>query len=196
MIGKIWNASARLVTELAIGLIKAIPSLLRGVSQIKESIIKNLYNLVSNMGNIGTNLVKGIWTGIINSSGWLKSKISGWIGNVTNFIRKMFKIGSPSKLWADQIGKWLPRGVAVGIDANTDSIEDSINDMYKEMNRTIKMENSKMNFDVVSGDVYNKSFFQTPVAINVNADVEMDSQKVGRLVTPSVTRTIKNGGGI
>ena len=196
MIGKIWNASARLVTELAIGLIKAIPSLLRGVNQIRESIKKNLYNLVSNMGDIGKNLVKGIWTGIINSSGWLKSKISGWVGNVTNFIRKMFKIGSPSKLMEDEVGQWLPKGIAIGIDANTDSVTDAMNDMYKEMNRTIKMENSKMNFDVISGDVYNKSFFQTPVAINVQADVEMDSQKVGRLVTPSVTRTIKNGGGI
>ena len=97
---------------------------------------------------------------------------------------------------ADEVGQWLPKGIAVGIDTNTDSVEDSLEDMYREMNKTIKMENSRMNFDVLSGNVYNKSFLQTPISIDLNANVEMDSQKVGRLVTPSVTKTIKNGGGI
>lgn len=194
MLGKLIQASAILVTELAIGLIKAIPSLLKGVSQIGASILRGLYNLVSSMGNIGTNLVKGIWTGIINSLGWLKSKISGWIGNVTKFIRKMFKIGSPSKLMADEVGQWLPKGIAVGIDTNTDSVDDAMEDMYKEMDRTIKMENSKLSLNAISGDVYNKAFFTTPVAIDIKADVEMDNERVGRIITPSIAQTFKQGG--
>ena len=70
-----------------------------------------------------------------------------------------------------------------------------LENMYKEMNNTIRMENSKLNFDVVSGNIYNKAFYQTPVQIDLEADVEMDKQKVGRLVTPSVVKTIKTGGG-
>lgn len=180
--------------------ISTISNLIQGfvnfVKSVPSKIVSFFTSLPSKMANIGLNIVKGIGNGITSGVGWIKARIKEFVGNVTNFIKKMFKIGSPSKLMSDEVGQWLPKGIAVGIDANTDSIEDSINDMYKEMNRTIKMENSKINFDVISGDAYNKSFFQTPVAINVQADVEMDSQKVGRLVTPSVTRTIKNGGGI
>ena len=171
-----------------------------GLKQVASAFINSLLNsfggLPRRMLSVGLDIVKGIGRGITSGVNWIKNVISSFVGNVTRFIKRMFKIGSPSKLMKDEVGQWLPKGIAVGIEANTDSVENAMNDMYKEMNRTIKMENSKMNFDVVSGNIYNKSFYQTPVSIDLNANVEMDSQKVGRLVTPSVTKTIKNGGGI
>lgn len=173
-----------------------ISNFINFVRTVPSKIISFFTSLPSQMANVGLNIVKGIGNGITNGISWIKNKIKSFVGNVTSFIKKIFKIGSPSKLMEDEVGQWLPKGIAVGIDANADSVTDAMDDMYKEMNKTIKMENSKMNFDVISGDVYNKSFFQTPVAINVQADVEMDSQKVGRLVTPAVTKTIKTGGGI
>ena len=176
-----------------ISFITSIPS---KIASVPSKILSFFSSLPSGMVNIGLNIVRGIGNGITSGVSWIKSKIRDFVGNVTIFLKKMFKIGSPSKLMEDEIGQWVPKGIAVGVEANTDSVTKAMNDMYKEMDRTIKMENAKLNFDTLSGDVYNKSFFQTPVAINVKADVEMDSQKVGRLVTPSVTRTIKNGGGI
>ena len=176
-----------------VNFITSIPS---KIASVPSKIISFFSSLPSKMVNIGLDIVKGIGNGITNGIGWIKNKIKSFVGDVTSFLKKMFKIGSPSKLMADAIGQYLPQGIAVGIEANTDSVTKAMDDMYKEMNRTIKVENSKLNFDVLSGNVYNKSFFQTPVAIDLNASVEMDSQKVGRLVTPSVTRTIKNGGGI
>ena len=171
-----------------------------GLKQVASAFINSFLNsfggLPRRMLSVGLDIVKGIGRGITSGVNWIKNVISSFVGNVTRFIKRMFKIGSPSKLMKDEVGQWLPKGIAVGIEANTDSVENAMEDMYKEMNRTIKMENSKMNFDVVSGNIYNKSFYQTPVSIDLNANVEMDSQKVGRLVTPSVTRTIKNGGGI
>lgn len=171
-----------------------------GLKQVVSAFINSLLNsfggLPRRMLSVGLDIVKGIGRGITSGINWIKNVISSFVGNVTRFIKRMFKIGSPSKLMKDEVGQWLPKGIAVGIEANTDSVENAMNDMYKEMNRTIKMENSKMNFDVVSGNIYNKSFYQTPVSIDLNANVEMDSQRVGRLVTPSVTKTIKNGGGI
>lgn len=194
MLSKLVQVAFRLITELAIALIMSIPELLKGVHKVNRSIIDGLTNIFSSLGDIGKNIVRGIWQGISNSLGWIKSKISGWVGNVTKFIKKMFKIGSPSKLMADEVGQWLPKGIAVGIDTNTDSIDDAMEDMYKDMDRTIKMENSKMNFDVVSGDVYNKAFFTTPVSIDIKADVEMDNERVGRIITPSIAQTFKQGG--
>lgn len=175
-----------------------IDLIIKGKNIAKElvnNIINGVKNLPNKMIEIGKNVVKGIWDGIKNMAGWLKQKTKDFAQGIVNGIKDKLKISSPSKVMID-LAQWIPKGIAVGIETNTDSVDDAINDMYNEMNKAIKLENSKMNFDVVSGDVYNKSFFQTPVAINVKADVEMDSQKVGRLVTPSVTRTIKNGGGI
>ena len=166
------------------------------VNKFVNGIIDFFKTLPAKMKEIGLNIAKGIGKGITSGVQWVKDRIKEFVGDVMRFFKKLFKISSPSKLMADSIGKYLPMGVAVGIEANTDSVTKAMNDMYDEINREIKMENSKLNFNVVSGNVYNKSFYQTPVEIDLNANVEMDSQKVGRLVTPSVTKTIKTGGGI
>ena len=171
MISRIVQVAFRLVTELALALIMAIPSLLKSVNQLKNTIITGLLNMVSSMAQIGINVVKGIWQGISNSLGWIKDKISGWVGNVTKFIKKLFGISSPSKVMRDQVGQWLPKGIAVGIDTNTDSIENSLDDMYDEMNRTISMENAKLNFDVMSNNAYNRSL-QLPAVIDLSANFE------------------------
>lgn len=144
---------------------------------------------------IGKNILTGIWNGIKGGIGAFNEKIAGFVGGIAKTMAKKLKIGSPSKVMADEIGQWIPKGISVGIEANIDSVTGSLDDMYKEMNQAIKLENGKMNLNTVSGDVYNKTFFQTPISIDLNAEVEMESQKVGRLVTPSVVKTIKTGGG-
>lgn len=165
------------------------------ITKLVSKIIDLFGKLPGKMLNIGKDIVKGIWNGIKGAKDWILGKIGGFAKGVVKGFKKALKIGSPSKVMANEIGQWIPKGVAVGIEANIDSVTGSLDDMYKEMNQAIKLENGKMNLNTVSGDVYNKTFFQTPISIDLNAEVEMESQKVGRLVTPSVVKTIKTGGG-
>lgn len=183
------EAGAQILIALAEGLLKSIPSLLSKIPQIVASIIRAFSSLPSTMANIGLNLVRGIWNGISSSLSWIKNKISGWVGNVTKFIKKLFGIHSPSTVMRDEVGKYLAQGMGVGFDEELDSV-------YRDMQRAIDIEQGKLQASVETGSVFNTLQNSTPVAISVNADVEMDSQKVGRLVTPTVTRTIKNGGGV
>jgi hypothetical protein len=74
--------------------------------------------------------------------------------------------------------------------------DNELDNVYKDMQKAIDIENGKMQANVQTGKVFNTLASTTPVHIDLDASVEMDSQKVGRLVTPSVTKTIKNGGGI
>ena len=187
-----WNISG----QLQLGLLKALPTLISNVYKIPFWILKALSELPVKMWQLGYEAIEGFWRGWRSQMGSLKQRLSNAMSEAVNSVKKKLGIASPSKVFKDEIGQWLPKGIAVGIEANTDSITKAMDDMYNEMNRAIKLENGKMNFDVVSGNVYNKSFFQTPIEIDLNANVEMDSQKVGRLVTPEVTRTIKNGGGV
>ena len=64
------------------------------------------------------------------------------------------------------------------------------------MENAINIEQSKLQANVETGKVFNTLQNSTPVAIDINADVEMDSTKVGRLVTPVISKTIKTGGGV
>jgi len=64
----------------------------------------------------GKNVIQGLWNGISSMGGWLSSQISGFISrNVTGKIKGVLGIASPSKVMRG-LGKWLPRGLALGID--------------------------------------------------------------------------------
>jgi len=64
----------------------------------------------------GQNVVHGLWNGIASMGGWLGSQISGFISrNVTGKVKGVLGINSPSRVFRD-LGKWLPRGMALGMD--------------------------------------------------------------------------------
>lgn len=188
MLGKIVQAAAKLITELAIALVMSIPSLLKGVKKINDAIINGLWNIIQSVGEIGINIAKGIWSGLSNSLSWIKDKIKGWVGNITKFIKKLFGIHSPSTVMRDEVGKYLAQGLGVGFD-------DELDNVYRDMQKSINFENAKIQASVESGKVFNSLVNTTPISISLDGSVEMDSQRVGRIITPVVSKTIKTGGG-
>ena len=83
----------------------------------------------SNITEIGKNIVEGLWNGISNMGSWIKEKISGFGESVLGSLKDFFGINSPSKLMADEVGKWIPEGIAVGIDKNAKSVLSSMRDV-------------------------------------------------------------------
>lgn len=113
-----------------INFFKKLPS---NIANIASAIVNTIVSLPGKMINIGLDIVKGIGRGITNGVTWIKNRIKEFVGNVTGFIKKLFKIGSPSKLMANQIGQWIPKGIAVGITTNTDSVYDAMDDMQNSV---------------------------------------------------------------
>lgn len=112
---KLIEAGIKLIVALAGGLIKAIPDLLKAIPQIIKSLVEGFGESISSMAEVGLNLVKGIWDGIKNGAKWLKDKITGFAGNVAGWFKKVFKIESPSKLMADEVGEYIGEGIGVGV---------------------------------------------------------------------------------
>lgn len=95
-------------------------------SKMLTSVVNGVKKLPGKIKSIGGDVVSGLWNGIGNKVAWLKNKISGFVGNVKNWLKKFFKIGSPSRLMADEIGKWIPAGIGVGIEENTKPLYSSL----------------------------------------------------------------------
>lgn len=93
-------------------------ALLKLVGRLIMGLVNNRIKLVTKYGSriakIGEDLVSGIWVGIRDSGTWLWDKISGFFGGIVDKIKKFFGIKSPSKLFRDQIGKNLAKGIGVG----------------------------------------------------------------------------------
>lgn len=88
---KFLDTGIKLITQLAWGLIKAIPQLLSKIPQVMWSVIDTILTYMGHFVDIGANIVKGIWNGISNVTGWLWNKISGFCSNILNKIKSFFR---------------------------------------------------------------------------------------------------------
>lgn len=102
---------------------RSLPSKLSGAFQ---AIWKWLGDRWNDFVSWGGNLVSGIWQGISNGFNWIKEKIAGWVGGVMDWFKKLFGIASPSKLFRDEIGVYLAKGLGEGF-------EDEMKDVAKDM---------------------------------------------------------------
>ena len=164
---KIIEAGIILIIKLAEGLIKAIPQLVSKIPEIIGSMINGIKNYFSKMVSIGgellgkvkegitsgiskifdvgKNLVKGLWDGINNAKDWVLDKIKGFGKGILDGIKGFFGIHSPSRVFRDQIGANLAKGLGLGF-------EDEMKDVTKDMTSSIPTD-----FDVAMNARVNKN---------------------------------------
>lgn len=154
---QLWSASLRIMMALIEGMIKYIPEMISRIPQIIKSMVNAFMQGVVDFVNIGKNLIKGIGDGFSKSKDYVINKVKSIGNSIKNAFTKFFKIASPSKLMRDSVGKFIPQGIAVGIEANTDSALDSIdkmnNEIYDRMKQAVNMETGAMSFSGTAGSV-------------------------------------------
>lgn len=90
----------------------------KGVAAAKklgDSVVSGLKSLPGKLKGVGVDLIKGLWNGISDMAGWIKGKIEGFGKTVLNSLKNFFGIKSPSRVMAEQVGKFLPQGLASGV---------------------------------------------------------------------------------
>jgi phage-related protein len=102
-----------LITNLPIIIVEIV----KAIPQIITGIVSALGKGVSQMADVGVNLVKGLWQGIQSLASWLWDKVSGWISSIWDGICDFFGIASPSKEMG-WIGQMLVDGLAGSISDN------------------------------------------------------------------------------
>lgn len=109
-------AAGQLIGGLAQGLVEAIPRLIGRLPEIIGSIVKGLLKGLAAIGAVGQELVEGLFNGISNAATWLYEKVKGWASSVVGWIKDFFGIHSPSKVFADEVGKFIPPGITLGVE--------------------------------------------------------------------------------
>lgn len=67
---------------------------------------------------LGRAIMQGIAQGLSDLVGWLEGKISGIAGGLLDKAKGILHINSPSKVFADEVGKGIMEGIALGITKN------------------------------------------------------------------------------
>lgn len=115
-VDEIIIAAGSLIAGLTQGLIEAIPRLVVRLPEIILAITSGLLKGMASIGMVGQQLVEGLFNGIANAASWLYEKIKGWAGDVLDWIKGFFGIHSPSKVFADEVGKFIPPGITLGVE--------------------------------------------------------------------------------
>ena len=131
------NAGMRLLEAVMAGIMAVTINLFQKMSEVGAGVVSSFKTAVAPIWEAGRDLVRGIWNGISGAYNWLKDMIRSWVGNVVDFIKNLFGIHSPSTVMAEQVGRWLPEGMAAGFEKDMpvalDSMKRSLNGAVDEL---------------------------------------------------------------
>lgn len=180
---KLGEAMIQIAGIMIKNFVSKLPDYAKAAGEIIDVIANTLLGAVGGLIKIGVQLVQGIWSGISSSLGWIKSRITEWVGNVVDFFKKTFKIGSPSKVMSDEVGKWLGLGVYDGWEKNNPI--DMINTDIDSLKGGISVSSKYNGSNASNGSMFNYSDMANAFLHAMEESgftVELNDREVGRLV--------------
>lgn len=165
-----------------------IDNLVQGVKDKVSNFIDAAADAISNFkekftsvdwGSLGSDLISGIAQGIRNGAGAIAEAAKNAASDAFNAAKRLLKIGSPSKVFADGIGKWIPAGIAVGIHDNLGAIEKAMNEVSAETTGTLSADLSagRYVYDGAPDDHTSAGFNQT---VNIYSPQELNPSEIAR----------------
>lgn len=104
-----------------------------------QSLIQAVSNVAHSgagtMRYVGAMIGQGLAQGMLSALGAVTAAANALIAQAERAAKAKAQIHSPSRLFRDSIGRYIPAGVAVGIDKNTYKVENALDDMYGKISR-------------------------------------------------------------
>ena len=167
----LWNLVTRLF-QSALELIKGINWYQLGYD-ILTFVLNGLKNIGSTLGStmkslfdagmsavrninwlqLGRDVINGIVRGLSNAGNAIKNMLMDLAKGALDAVKNFFKIGSPSRLMADEVGQWIPLGIAEGIQDNAKALTNSMEQLSKEAVASIDGNELALNAIAGSSDI-------------------------------------------
>lgn len=125
----ILQMGVRLVLEIVSGLIKAIPQLLQAGGTLIDRLSATFTGF--DWWGLGRDILNGIKQGILDAVGGLVEAAKSAGRTALNGVKSMLGIHSPSKVFAEEVGRNIPGGIAQGISRYSDMVADAMNEMSR-----------------------------------------------------------------
>ena len=127
--------------------------------QFASNIKSALTSLPGQMASIGRNIIQGLINGISGAAGALYNKMQSIAKSALNGAKAALGIKSPSRKFRDEVGKWIPEGIAVGINANADSVMQSMENLSNGLVTSISLDdiNKSVNIPTFGTNMNNSS---------------------------------------
>lgn len=135
--GRVWSFLLTTLVKAIAFAIQFGQKATQAAQTFKNNIINGISSLPGRMVSIGSNIIHGIISGITNAAGNLFSTMQNIASRALNAAKSALGIHSPSTVFRDMVGKMIPAGVTVGIEANAGKTIQAIKDYAKDLVTTI-----------------------------------------------------------
>lgn len=164
--GRVWTWLTNALSRVASFVSTMRQQAIQAGTQFVSNIVNALTSLPSKLYNIGASAVQGLINGIKSGASALWSAAQNLAAQAWNGMKDALKIGSPSKVMAEKIGQWIPKGVTVGI-------QDNASDTLKAIKEYASSLVQEIDTNKFLGQVN-----MSTSGININSDSSLDSQTV------------------
>jgi len=95
-----------------------------------ENVVEGAKSIPQKIPEIGKAIVDGIWKGIKDAKRKFVQDVKDFFDGIVDGVKSVLGIASPSKVMAKEVGQWIPKGVASGIEQNENTVNEAMDDMF------------------------------------------------------------------
>nr|DAW55784.1 MAG TPA: tail tape measure protein [Caudoviricetes sp.] len=115
-----------ITTGLAQGVDSGAAQPVSSVTNLSSNLKTPFYSLNSDFYSIGQFAMSGLNMGLWSASGSVMATAQSIADRVKSTIKNALDIHSPSRVMRDEVGRFIPQGIAVGIDADAGIVKKSM----------------------------------------------------------------------
>ena len=161
-----------------------------GARRLFDAVVNGIKGLPGRVASIGGDIVHGIWNGITGAGNWIKNKVGEFAKGILDGMKNALGIHSPSRLFRDQVGKYIARGVGVGF---MDEMKSVTADMQGAMpDPSVFVSDPQMAYSGYSaaGTGANSSVVDAVIEALGRVHIVLDDEVAGKFVERTVTNAI------
>ena len=201
----IVEKAPEIIGKLVVALVGATPKLVLAAGQIMVAFVNAILSVGAKLSDAGRQIVDGLKNGIVNAWGNLVNKVREMASNLINSVKNVFKISSPSKVFAE-MGDYCVQGFDEGFSTFGDSsvamVEDAMSDIASvgvpSFETDMRVSAGAYRSADTSSDVYGLLAQYLPELVsrdgNVKVVLEGDAQGLFRQVRQQTNQFIKSTG--
>lgn len=177
--------------ELVQQIIQGVKGIANNLYNAGADLIKNLKakitSTIKDFAQIGQNIVKGIKEGLEKAWEDVVKWFTDKINDLKKKVKDVLKIESPSKVFADEVGRMIPLGIAEGIEEGMGTLDNTVIGMAAGLPGTASdaMSASTYQADTSNSALYDLLAQYLPIIAqgeNVNVILEADAGRMFRIM--------------
>lgn len=133
----LWNGVRSIVSSVWGGIVGTVSNMVGRVGSVVSGIGGTVRSAVSGAGSwlvsAGRNIIQGLINGITGMVGSLYSSITNALLGLVDKAKNALGIHSPSRVFRDQVGVMIGRGMALGIDDSAHVVSRSMDSLVSTM---------------------------------------------------------------